>query len=145
EGDLSAGRMVNPSRAAIFAAIRAMSRAMTAREGAELWTALQHERRAVVELEKAFARTRYLLRAFSQREALDLTRRMTGNVADAASCRGPASTPVSSVGATQLRMVLRERQRGGMGQTVDHAQLAEVELSVDPSAKALQAVAAQLA
>lgn len=145
EGDLSAGRMVNPSRAAIFAAIRAMSRAMTALEGAELSTALQHERRAVVELEKAFARTRYLLRAFSQREALDLTRRMTGNVADAASYRGPASTPVSSVGATQLRMVLRELQRGGMGQTVDHAQLAEVVLSVDPSAKALQAVAAQLA
>lgn len=78
EGDLSAGRMANRGRAALLAAIRAMSRAALALGESDLSTALRLERIALTNLQEAFARQRFLMRALSQREKLDLGRRLTG-------------------------------------------------------------------
>ncbi|MEO7522279.1 MAG: hypothetical protein ABIW79_10725, partial [Gemmatimonas sp.] len=81
EIDLSAGRMANQGRTALLSAIRAMSRAATALAAGDVARALPEERNAVTQLERAFSRSRYLLRALSQREQLDLSRRGTGDLA----------------------------------------------------------------
>jgi len=78
EGDLSAGRMANRGRAALLTAIRAMSRAALALGESDLTNALRLERVALTNLQEAFARQRFLMRALSQREQLDETRRLTG-------------------------------------------------------------------
>jgi len=78
EGDLAAGRMVNRGRSALLSAVRAMSRASVALVDADLPRALAHEKTALVELQEAFARARFLMRALSQREQLDLSRRLSG-------------------------------------------------------------------
>jgi hypothetical protein len=78
EGDLSAGRMANRGRAALLTAIRAMSRAALALGESDLTTALRLERVALTNLQEAFARQRFLMRALSQREQLDFGRRLTG-------------------------------------------------------------------
>lgn len=78
EGDLSAGRMANRGRAALLTAIRAMSRAALALGESDLPTALRLERVALTNLQEAFARQRFLMRALPQREQLDLGRRLTG-------------------------------------------------------------------
>jgi hypothetical protein len=78
EQDLAAGRMVNRGRQALLTAIRAMSRASIALTESRLADALRYERTALTNLQEAFARQRFLMRALSQREALDPARRHTG-------------------------------------------------------------------
>ncbi len=78
EGDLSAGRMANRGRTALLTAIRAMSRAALALGESDLPSALRFERVALTNLQEAFARQRFLMRALSQREQLDFARRLTG-------------------------------------------------------------------
>ena len=54
-------------------------------------TALPDERAALVQLQRAFARTRYILRALTERERLDLSRRLTGVLAEPRATGGPRS------------------------------------------------------
>lgn len=106
EADLSAGRMANRGRAALLTAIRAMSRAALALTERNLPLALRHEKTALTNLQEAFARQRFLMRALSQREALDLTRRLTGPRDSIA--RTPTAVPAADRDALrpQLRDVL---------------------------------------
>jgi hypothetical protein len=90
EGDLSAGRMANRGRAALLTAIRAMSRAALALGELDLSNGLRLERIALTNLQEAFARQRFLMRALSQREQLDEARRLTG-VLDSVSRRPRAA------------------------------------------------------
>jgi hypothetical protein len=78
EEDLAAGRLANQGRIALVRAIRSMSRANTALNEADLTRALREEKDALVYLQSAFARARYILRALTQREQLDPARRLTG-------------------------------------------------------------------
>jgi hypothetical protein len=148
EGDLSAGRMVNQGRAALLAAIRSMSRAASALTTADLSRALMHERAAVVELEKAFSRTRYILRALTQRERLDLSRRLTGNLTDARSLMQPLPEPLPDESVTQLRSILHELTRLGAhspGERSERLQRAAIAaLAVDASSPRLQQVSSHL-
>ena len=80
ESDLSAGRMANRGRSALLAAVRAMSRASSALTSSNVASALASEKTALKQLQEAFARSRFLMRALSQREQLDLTRRLTGRL-----------------------------------------------------------------
>lgn len=106
EADLSAGRMVNRGRAALLTAIRAMSRASIALTERNLPLALQHERTALNNLQEAFARQRFLMRALSQREQLDLARRLTGPRDSIARTPAPADAPDAEVERPRLRAVL---------------------------------------
>lgn len=145
ESDLSAGRMANQGRSALLAAIRAMSRAATALNVAQLDRALVHERTAVRELERAFSRTRYLLRAFTERERLDLTRRQTGNLADAQSSRRAAIDARVDEQRVQLQSVLQQlAQRGDTIAPGSLGVAAERVLAVDAASAELQRIAAQL-
>src|SRR6185312_4626133 len=93
EDDLLAGRNANKGRVALLRAIRSMSRAATSLNPADLQSALPNERAALASLESAFSHARILLRALSEREKLDLTRRLTGALNDASSDVRPIAPP----------------------------------------------------
>src|SRR5688500_9810009 len=85
EEDIAAGRLANRGRTALVQAIRSMSRANSALIANDLRKALAEEKAAVTHLERAFSRTRYILRALTLRERLDLSRRLTGELSSAQS------------------------------------------------------------
>ena len=89
-------------------AIRAMSRASTALTSASLDQALREERSALDNLMRAFARSRFILRALTQRERIDLERRLSGSLAVTAGLHGPVveAEPVARIGA--LRRLIAE-------------------------------------
>jgi len=93
EADIAAGRLANQGRMALMRAIRFMSRAATLLTNAELGDALAAEQGALKQLEQAFSRTRILLRALSEREQLDMKRRMTASLTDARSTTRAATLP----------------------------------------------------
>jgi hypothetical protein len=146
EEDLMAGRQLNQGRIALLRAIRSMSLAARSLNEADLTTALSHEREAVKQLELAFSRNRILLRAFSQREALDTTRRLSGDMSDVSRAARTALPVDSSAKTSALRRLVREVARAQSIQlsATDRARfagaMAEGTLRVDPSARDLQAV-----
>jgi hypothetical protein len=80
EGDLLAGRLQNQGRVDMTRAIRAMSRASASLTEANLEQALRDERTALDNLMRAFSRSRFILRALTQRERIDLERRLSGRL-----------------------------------------------------------------
>jgi hypothetical protein len=146
EGEILAGRLVNRGRMALVDAIRQMSRASTALNEGDPKTALPLEKAALVSLQQAFSRTRYLLRALTPRERLDLSRRLTGVLTLAApdSRAQPAAGIDSSVAS--LRQSLREISMIASGRRPSSAAgvVAQSVLAVDPSDSTLQRVAARL-
>jgi len=99
EGDLAAGRMGNRGRVALLSAVRAMSRAAVSLTVADLAAALPLEKTALTQLQEAFARSRFLMRALSQREQLDMSRRLTGRLDSTA--RGHAPVPAGEPDSTR--------------------------------------------
>jgi hypothetical protein len=151
ESDLLAGRMVNRGRIALLRAIRSMSRAAGALNTADLPPALTHERAALTQLERAFSHTRIILRALTERERLDLSRRMTGALTGAVRDTRPAVETEPDTRVTSLRRVLADiatlagaRQFDAAG-AVQASSLATATLRVDPSSKSLQDASALLA
>jgi len=106
EGDLLAGRMQNRGRIEMQRAMRAMSRAASHLVESRLDSALVQERAALENLMRAFSRARFLLRALTQREALDLSRRLSGSLADALTERVPGIEPAPEPRSVALRRIL---------------------------------------
>lgn len=106
EQDLAAGRMVNRGRQALLTAIRAMSRASIALTERRLTDALRYEKTALTNLQEAFARQRFLMRALSQREALDPARRHTGAFDSLARATVVVPAPERDAAREALRGVL---------------------------------------
>ena len=150
ESDLAAGRMENRGRLALLRAIRAMSRAATSLTVADLPPALTYERTALTQLEQAFSRSRILLRALTEREKLDASRRLTGSLTDVTRDIRPSVEPTENVRVAELRKSLSSvvgvaSQRSFAGDasvTVSNAGASV--LRVDPSSKPLQDVASNL-
>ena len=150
EADLGAGRMVNRGRVSLIQAIRLMSRASALLNGVDPAKALPEEKAALVSLQQAFSRTRYLLRALTQRERLDLSRRMTG-VLEAA---GPQSRPVATPALDPRAAALRRTLAGiaalagedpfAVKAAASLSMLAQSVLQADPSSEPLQQIANQL-
>jgi hypothetical protein len=106
EADLAAGRAVNKSHIALVDAIRAMSQANTALTAFDLQSGLEAERRALTSLQAAFSHTRYILRGLTQHEQLDMTRRLSGQMAGAEASAAAATSAVESARTTTLRAAL---------------------------------------
>jgi hypothetical protein len=83
--EIQEGRLENTARKDINAAIGHMTRAAEGLTAVNLAAALPPARAAVESLQRAFGRSRYLLRALAVRSRLDRSRRLTGNLADTAS------------------------------------------------------------
>ena len=164
EGDLAAGRMVNRGRTALLSAVRAMSRAAVSLTTSDLTTALASEKVALKQLQEAFARSRFLMRALSQREQLDPARRLTGRLDSTARSSAPIPEGAREASRIAWRAILEDviataRRASGDGtlnrsrvtsrDATDFASqftaLAERVLQTDAASPRAQRVAAQLA
>lgn len=145
EDELAAGRLLNAGRLALVRGIRHMSLAATMLGTDAVPAALAEEKKALAEIEKAFSHSRIILRALTQRESLDMTRRLSGQLTDAASTTD-APTPLrSNAKAEALRRLLAQvTQLTASPARASVATLAERALRIDPSDKGLQAIAAGL-
>lgn len=147
EGDIAAGRLVNEGRSELTRAVRAMSRAATALASAELDAALPAEREAVEALQNAFAKSRYILRTLSDRESIDLERRLSGALSGVA--RG-GFTPDAAGGdeaAGALRRILADVIALSARREPEPAHViavARTVLALDPESEAIRNVAGSL-
>lgn len=146
EGELADGRMANKGRASLLAAVRAMSRAAVALTVADLAPALASEKSALKQLQDAFARQRFLMRALSQREQLDPARRLTGKLDSIARGRTQVGDGERDVRVADWRRILSDVQRSGddRGTGAPLVLLAERVLQLDPSSAGAQRIATQL-
>ncbi|MEX2609186.1 MAG: hypothetical protein WEA24_04510 [Gemmatimonadota bacterium] len=147
------GRLASQGRIDLARAIQAMSHAVTLLMAVELEEALEAERTALIFLQEAFSRRRYIMRALTERERLDSSRRLTGALADAVPPPLPrAEAPVDPELAALRRVLADAAALAGEAtpadvQTAalrDAADLAARLLRIDPGAEALRDVAALL-
>ncbi|MBK7596413.1 MAG: hypothetical protein IPJ11_14525 [Gemmatimonadetes bacterium] len=146
EDELAAGRLLNAGRLALIRGIRDMSRAATLLGTNEVPGALIEERKALAQIEQAFSHSRIILRALTQRESLDFSRRLSGALADASSSTEAAAPPPSDAKRAATQRVLAALvalppipSRTSVGT------LAEAALRIDPADGELQAIASGLA
>ena len=142
-----AGRLRNRGRAELLAAIRAMSRANTALLDLDLEAARAAEQEAIDRLQTAFSRTRYILRALTQRERLDLSRRLTGDLAGVGRTTRIAATAQPPARVTALRRVLAAVAGMDVNQVAAAAAAADAAVAVlriDPASDDMRAIAARL-
>jgi hypothetical protein len=147
EDDILAGRNANQGRVALLRAIRSMSRAATSLTSADLASALPHERAALAQLERAFSHARIILRALTERERLDLLRRLTGVLTGAARDMHPRAEAEPEPRIAELRRALADVAALAGAATLDAAgasALAERVLRIDPSSREVQQVATKL-
>lgn len=145
EDELAAGRLLNAGRLALVRGIRDMSRAATLLGTDDVPGALVEERKALAEIEKAFSHSRIILRALTQREALDPTRRLSGALTDAGSTVEPAATfPTDAKVVATRRLLSALTALDAKASRASVMALAETALRVDPSDPTLQQVAARL-
>lgn len=148
EGDLLAGRLQNQGRIEMMRAIRSMSRASTALTNADLDQALRDERLALDNLMRAFSRTRFILRALTQRERIDLDRRLSGSLQLTAGLSSGAvsAQPANRVVALRRLMadvaaLARDSSGSSSGRAVDGALAL---LRADPRSDSLRALASRI-
>jgi hypothetical protein len=150
EQDLLAGRMQNRGRQDVLIAIRKMSEAATSLAVADTATALVAERAAVIALQRAFTKSRLILRTMNVRERIDPTRRLMGDPKDEASWRRTPSAPEVAPPVVALRRAL-----DGLGEiagraTVESADRARLEkvaesiLQMDPASPAVRQAASRV-
>lgn len=138
--EIQEGRLENTARRDINAAIGHMTRVEQGLAAVNIAAALPPARRAVEALQRAFGRSRYLLRALAVRSPLDLSRRLTGDTTAAVGWNRDrdAAAAVNAVQARELfdRLVQAARAlAGGEALKVEEWQnLAESALRIDPTA-----------
>ena len=108
--EISEGRFANQARKEIVAATVLMSHVEKALAAISTREALPPARAAVQALQRAFGRSRYLLRALPSRVRLDPARRLTGDVSSAAdwdrALAPPAPDPVTEAARAALADVI---------------------------------------
>ena len=87
EVELAAGRMQNNGRRDIIQATRHMSDAAQLLTNINPVQALPREKAALVSLQRAFTKSRYILRVLTPRERIDDSRRLSGKLGDAVAWR----------------------------------------------------------
>ena len=151
--DILAGRLANRGRIELVRAIRSMSQADAKLIAVDVAGALKDEQLALEHLQNAFSRTRYILRALTQRERLDLTRRLTGVLTDAGRDVRPLPVAALDPEVVALREALAgvaALAGGSMGESdaataaARASMLAQSVLRVDPSSDTLQAIATRI-
>lgn len=150
EDDLAAGRLANQGRMDLIRAIRSMSRAAARLANHEVTAALPIEKEALASLQRAFSRSRYILRTLGERERLDLSRRLTGVLAALARVRRPAVEAEPLPRTAALRRLLADTAglaaelRAGHDISGRSAELAQRALQIDPASAQLAEVATLL-
>ena len=148
--EIQEGRLENTARKDINAAIGHMTRAGEGLTAVQLDAALPPARAAVEALQRAFGKSRYLLRSLAVRSRLDPSRRLTGDLADARSWR--RSVPDAEAREGEAARQLLERvlsaaaamRAGAPSHTAGLGSLAESALRIDSRSPIWQEVAARL-
>ena len=94
ESELLAGRMQNNGRRDIITATRYMSRAAQNLTNVQPAVALPDEKAALAALQRAFVKSRYILRVLAPQERIDDTRRLSGKLETATDWRRPVPSPI---------------------------------------------------
>jgi hypothetical protein len=136
EDDILAGRLANQGRLEMTRAIRAMSTAAQLLTAGSIREALVEERRALVSLERALSRSRFILRALNTRERVDPARRLTGNAAGVASITARAALRPATPTAVALTDASALLMRHAAGERIT---VAEVEAVVRTAQRLLAA------
>jgi hypothetical protein len=147
--ELQEGRLQNRGQHDLRAATVAMSQAEKLLTGANTAEALKAERAAVAALQRAFSKDRYILRALAARSQLDQTRRLTGNLSQAADWRRAVPEPPANRRLAQLEDLLRGL--AVLTAVLDASDwrpralvLAEQALRIDPASASLRQIATDL-
>ena len=147
--EIAEGRLQNTARRDITQAIGHMTRAEHELVAASAPAALPPARAAVEALQRAFGRSRYLLRSLASRSRLDPSRRLSGSVTTAADWRRPV-VPAPARDGDAARALLsstiaaHDAFANGATSPADLSSLAERALSIDPSSQRFQDIARQL-
>jgi hypothetical protein len=141
--ELAEGRFENTGQLELIAAIREMSRAEARLNSADVGAALVNERAALRALQRAFDRRRYLLRTLPERARIDLSRRLSGELATARSSSTAGGDTPPHPFLARARDVLRALDEATT--PINGPALASRILALDPASEALQQAALQLA
>lgn len=144
--EISEGRLQNTARRDVNAAIREMTRAEQGLVAVDTGRALPPARAAVVALQRAFGKSRYLLRALPGSGRIDRSRRLTGALTTAASWHRDLLTPPAREGDA-ARQLLSELALIRPDVPIDDAQierLAERALSLGASSSSWQDISHRL-
>ena len=146
--EISEGRLQNTARRDITRAIGHMTRAEQGLVAINTTSALPPARAAVEALQRAFGRSRYLLRALASRTPLDPSRRLTGNTSSADVWRRAVidADPREGAAVRALldRLIAAYAALNGESAAPNLAGLAEAALAIDPGAAEWQQTARRL-
>ncbi|CAN5692397.1 hypothetical protein BH18ACI5_BH18ACI5_23750 [soil metagenome] len=140
--EISEGRLQNTARRDVNAAIREMTRAEQGLVAVDTGRALPPARAAVAALQRAFGKSRYLLRALPGSGRIDPSRRLAGTLTTAASWRRDLLAQPAREGDAARDLLLELTQIKATVPIDPHRieQLAERALSTGPSSAAWQDV-----
>lgn len=148
--EIQEGRLENTARKDINAAISQMTRVGEGLAALDVAAALPPARAAVESLQRAFGRSRYLLRSLAVRSRLDPSRRLTGDLADAGNWRRTVPEPEERDGIRVRALLERVLEALSSTRTTgsvsdrDRQVLAEAALAIDPAAESWQLLARRL-
>jgi hypothetical protein len=142
--ELAEGRLENQGRAEMVRALSFMSRAEAQLNDGNAREALVFERQALASLERALDRRRYFLRTLPDRSRIDLTRRLSGERAEARSWTRDRTRTEPPV-ADAARALMRELAAAAAGTRTLDASLAARIAAIDPQSAPLQQAAVAIA
>jgi hypothetical protein len=148
--EIQEGRLENTARKDINAAISQMTRVGEGLAALNVAAALPPARAAVESLQRAFGRSRYLLRALASRSRLDPSRRLTGELADASDWRRTVPDQEERDGLRVRALLdrvletLSSSRATGSVPDRDRQAMAEAALAIDPAAEPWQLLARRL-
>jgi hypothetical protein len=141
--ELAEGRFENTGQVELITAIREMSRAEARLNSADTAEALVNERAALRALQRAFDRRRYLLRTLPERARIDLSRRLSGELATARSSTQAVDAKSLNPFLERAREVVRDLDAATA--PINAAALASRILALDPQSEELQKAALNIA
>jgi hypothetical protein len=149
--EMQEGRLQNTARKEISAAVAHMSRTEQALVAVNTAAALAAAKAAVEALQRAFGRSRYILRTIPVGGRVDPSRRLTGELSDAGDWRRDPNPPALDRDTREARLLLARMLDIAPavqdGRTIDRSvftSLAEQALAIDPGAAVWQDVAHRL-
>lgn len=147
--EISEGRLVNPARRDLDTAIREMTRTEQGLVAVDTSAALVAARAAVTALQRAFEHGRYFLRTTPVRSRVDPSRRLTGNLAGAATWRREASAASKREGSDARALlgdllVLANAIGARSAERAAIERLAERALAIDPGSATWQELARRM-
>ena len=148
--EIQEGRLENTARRDINSAISHMTRAEQGLTAVDTGAALPPARQAVEALQRAFGRSRYLLRALAVRSRLDPSRRLSGDLRGAGAARRDPAEPGSREGedVRAVFVALMQLTAQPANARGDHSaelrRLAESALRIDSASETWREVAREL-